>query len=68
MAASNDKGVDNVNKKPGYIKRFTGKVPQNLKGSNLDVEFSEERADQEDWEALQRSERADARQHGNRLV
>ncbi|WP_433946075.1 YfhD family protein [Paenibacillus sp. SN-8-1] len=57
-----------MNKKPGYNKRFTGKIPQNLKGSNLDVEFSEERADQEDWEALQRSERADARQHGNRLV
>ncbi|USB34436.1 YfhD family protein [Paenibacillus sp. YPG26] len=57
-----------MNKKPAYIKRFTGKIPQNLKGSYLDVEFSEERADQEDWEALQRSERADARQHGNRLV
>ncbi|CAM4322914.1 YfhD family protein [Paenibacillus phoenicis] len=40
------------------------------KGKNLpivhytDVEFSEERADQEDWEALERSERADARQQG----
>lgn len=33
-------------------------------GHNEDVEFSEELADQEDWEALERSERADARQQG----
>ncbi|GAA0135956.1 hypothetical protein YSY43_27960 [Paenibacillus sp. YSY-4.3] len=31
-------------------------------GHNEDVEFSEELADQEDWEALERSERADRRQ------
>lgn len=33
-------------------------------GHEKDVEFSEERADPEDWEALERSERADARQQG----
>ncbi len=33
-------------------------------GHNEDVEFSDELADQEDWEALERSERADARQQG----
>ncbi|WP_138493282.1 YfhD family protein [Paenibacillus pinistramenti] len=38
-------------------------LSKNLEGHNLDVEFSEERADQEDWEALERSERADARQN-----
>lgn len=33
-----------------------------------DVEFSEDQADQEDWEALERSERADARmQHRKKL-
>ncbi|ANS75174.1 hypothetical protein AWM70_11640 [Paenibacillus yonginensis] len=37
-------------------------LSKQLEGHNLDVEFSEERADQEDWEALERSERADARQ------
>lgn len=31
-------------------------------GHNEDVEFSEDLADQEDWEALERSERADRRQ------
>ncbi|MFD1177760.1 YfhD family protein [Paenibacillus puldeungensis] len=33
-------------------------------GHSKDVEFSEDMADQEDWEALERSERADARQQG----
>ena len=33
-------------------------------GHSEDVEFSEDLADQEDWEALERSERADARQQG----
>ncbi|MNI55339.1 hypothetical protein D3C76_1307310 [compost metagenome] len=33
-------------------------------GHAEDVEFSEDLADQEDWEALERSERADARQQG----
>lgn len=33
-------------------------------GHETDVEFADERADQEDWEALERSERADARQQG----
>lgn len=33
-------------------------------GHNNDVEFSDDLADQEDWEALERSERADARQQG----
>jgi len=37
-------------------------------GHYEDVEFSEDRADQEDWEALERSERADARmQHRTKL-
>ncbi|NWL86887.1 YfhD family protein [Paenibacillus sp. 79R4] len=37
-------------------------------GHYEDVEFSEEQADQEDWEALERSERADARmQHRKKL-
>lgn len=38
------------------------KVSRTLNGHYLDVEFSEDRADQEDWEALERSEQADARQ------
>lgn len=37
---------------------------RNKIGHAEDVEFSEERADQEDWEALERSERVDARQQG----
>ncbi|HEY4391624.1 MAG TPA: YfhD family protein [Paenibacillus sp.] len=37
-------------------------------GRYEDVEFSDEQADQEDWEALERSERADARmQHRTKL-
>lgn len=39
------------------------KVSRSLTGHSLDVEFSEEDADQEDWEALERSEHADARQN-----
>ncbi|RRJ66731.1 YfhD family protein [Paenibacillus oralis] len=44
-------------------KRTTAKSRLKI-GHNEDVEFSEELADQEDWEALERSERADARQQG----
>jgi hypothetical protein len=44
-------------------KRFPKKVNRKLEGHELDVEFSEERADEQDWEALERSERADAREH-----
>ncbi|CAM4478942.1 hypothetical protein HMSSN036_68520 [Paenibacillus macerans] len=44
-------------------KRTTAKSRFTI-GHNEDVEFSEELADQEDWEALERSERADARQQG----
>ncbi|MED4954735.1 YfhD family protein [Paenibacillus sp. FSL R5-0527] len=44
-------------------KRTTAKSRMAI-GHNEDVEFSEELADQEDWEALERSERADARQQG----
>ncbi|MNO95075.1 hypothetical protein D3C76_867080 [compost metagenome] len=40
----------------------SGKYPT---GHAEDVEFSENLADHEDWEALERSERADARQQGN---
>lgn len=32
-----------------------------------DVEFSRDQADQEDWEALERSERADARMQHDKL-
>ncbi|WP_223067154.1 YfhD family protein [Paenibacillus caui] len=46
----------------GRSGRLPKKISRTLAGHNLDVEFSEERADQEDWEALERSERADARQ------
>lgn len=45
-------------------RRFPLKSDQTSDGHNLDVEFSEELADQEDWEALERSERADRRQNG----
>ena len=48
--------------------RVTRRVPASGKhlevGYNRDVEFSEELADQEDWEAIERSERADNRQQG----
>lgn len=37
-------------------------------GRYEDVEFSEEMADAEDWEALERSERADQRQETNRRL
>lgn len=37
-------------------------------GYNEDVEFSDDLADQEDWEALERSERANARQEGKRKL
>ncbi|MEF2964743.1 YfhD family protein [Paenibacillus sp. M1] len=45
-------------------KRQKSKTSRIAIGHNEDVEFSEELADQEDWEALERSERADARQQG----
>ncbi|MGG6314318.1 YfhD family protein [Paenibacillus macerans] len=45
-------------------KRTSGKAQKMPIEHNQDVEFSEELADQEDWEALERSERADARQQG----
>jgi hypothetical protein len=48
----------NYNKKQDL---FSGKKASDA-GHQLDVEFAEERADREDWEALERSERADARQ------
>ncbi|WP_074048626.1 YfhD family protein [Paenibacillus ihumii] len=41
---------------------YAGKISKASIGHNEDVEFSEELADQEDWEALERSERADRRQ------
>ncbi|MNJ44140.1 hypothetical protein D3C77_391790 [compost metagenome] len=41
---------------------YPSKVSRSLIGHSRDVEFSEERADQDDWEALERSERADRRQ------
>ncbi|WP_044479342.1 YfhD family protein [Paenibacillus antibioticophila] len=37
-------------------------------GYHEDVEFSDDLADQEDWEALERSERANARQEGKRKL
>ncbi|MEC2345926.1 YfhD family protein [Paenibacillus barengoltzii] len=45
-------------------KRISSKGHNPPIGHYTDVEFSEELADQEDWEALERSERADARQQG----
>lgn len=45
-------------------KRTPAKPARMPIGHNRDVEFAEDLADQEDWEALQRSERADARQQG----
>ncbi|RCX22751.1 YfhD-like protein [Fontibacillus phaseoli] len=45
-------------------KRQFSKTPGMDIGHNKDIEFAEEFADQEDWEALERSERADARQQG----
>ncbi|MNJ42932.1 hypothetical protein D3C77_379160 [compost metagenome] len=41
---------------------YPAKMSKLSAGHNEDVEFSEELADQEDWEALERSERADRRQ------
>lgn len=49
-------------KRDSIARRNPGKAPLRSAGHNVDVEFSEELADQEDWEALERSERADARQ------
>ncbi|MCH1627534.1 YfhD family protein [Fredinandcohnia quinoae] len=37
-------------------------VPKNMKSDGIDVEFSRELADQDDMEALARSNAADARQ------
>lgn len=45
-----------------------GRLNPLSEGYNEDVEFSEDQADQEDWEALERSERADARQEGKRKL
>ncbi|WP_410767963.1 YfhD family protein [Fontibacillus sp. BL9] len=45
-------------------KRQSSKASGMEIGHNKDVEFADEFADQEDWEALERSERADARQQG----
>ncbi|MNJ31458.1 YfhD family protein [Paenibacillus bouchesdurhonensis] len=44
---------------------YSAKLSKSI-GHNEDVEFSEELADQEDWEALERSERADRRQQQRR--
>lgn len=48
--------------------RGMDKSNRNSIGHNEDIEFSDELADQEDWEALERSERADARQQGKRRL
>lgn len=53
-----EKNLDRV------TKRQTAKSSRLSIGHNEDVEFSGELADQEDWEAIERSERADARQQG----
>lgn len=45
---------------------YSAKISRSSLGHNEDVEFSEELADQEDWEALERSERADRRQQQRR--
>ncbi|MOA62499.1 hypothetical protein D3C78_1879380 [compost metagenome] len=50
------------NKKPKQKQKLT-EESYNV-GHETDVEFADERADQEDWEAIERSERADARQQG----
>ena len=44
-------------------KKVGRKLSESLSGNQLDVEFSEERADEQDWEALERSDRADERQN-----
>ncbi|AWB45422.1 YfhD family protein [Paenibacillus sp. CAA11] len=49
-------------------RRYPKKVNRSPVGHNLDIEFSEERADPDDWEALERSERADARQEKNQKL
>lgn len=51
------------NKKPKQKQKINAEERYNI-GHETDVEFADERADQEDWEALERSERADARQQG----
>lgn len=52
--------------KQGAKHSYSANRSKSLLGHNEDVEFSEELADQEDWEALERSERADRRQQQRR--
>lgn len=56
----------NMSKQDRRSSLTTGKPSRMPIGQAKDVEFSEEFADHEDWEALERSERASIRQHGRR--
>lgn len=56
-------GRDEHNHSKGKNKRTLPQTPRQEKHDGIDVEFSKELADQEDWEALERSKEADERAH-----
>ncbi|MBS4205784.1 YfhD family protein [Lederbergia citrea] len=54
-------GRDDRRKARDKNKQKLPQVPKNMKSDGLDVEFSEELADQDDREAMARSQAADKR-------
>lgn len=56
-------GRDEHHHSKGKKKNKLPQTPKQQKHPGIDVEFSEEIADQEDFEALERSEAADQRAH-----
>ncbi|MGP4068933.1 YfhD family protein [Halobacillus sp. B29] len=56
-------GRDEHNSGKGKRKRRLPQTPTDQKHPGIDVEFSEEIADREDMEALERSKAADRRAH-----
>ncbi|MBS4179124.1 YfhD family protein [Lederbergia citrea] len=54
-------GRDDRSKARDKNKQKLPQVPKNMKSDGLDVEFSEEMADQDDREAMARSQAADKR-------
>lgn len=54
-------GRDDRRKARDKNKQKLPQVPSNMKSDGLDVEFSQEVADQDDLEAMERAEEADKR-------
>ncbi|UOQ46003.1 YfhD family protein [Halobacillus salinarum] len=56
-------GRDEHRHSKGKNKRKLPQTPKNLKRDGIDVEFSSQLADEEDWKAVERAQAADLRAH-----